>query len=261
MNYIDSGFKRETSTQSVTVQNSSEREMIDKEGREFDEDELNEMVYDDAKQYDNRSICKFFWVCLKLKLLILSPFSNVTPLEPFMVRITIFFINISFCFVMNGILFDEEQISKRYNTDNIDVKYFFENEFPRCIYSSIACTIIGFILSFITTNKKRFKTIIDKEEDPKIFLQKTKKIVRSLKCKIVSFLIINFILMSFFWYYVSAFCAVYQKTQKDYLIGSSITILLCLIFQALYSLLITIFRYIGLKCKCSCLYTCSKYFL
>ena len=59
-----------------------------------------------------------------------------------------------------------------------------------------------------------------------------KKARETLKCiyyKIISFFIISFILLLFFWYYLGCFCAVYKNTQlhliKDSLISFGLTLL------------------------------------
>ena len=114
---------------------------------------------------------------------------------------------------------------------------------------------------YISTAKKRLITVIDKEKDHMQFLKKTKDIVKSLKIKIIIFFIIDIVLMCAFWYYVSAFCDVYQKTQMPWLEGSLVIFVFCLMLQALYAVLITSLRYLGLKCKLSCFYTISKYML
>ena len=77
----------------------------------------------------------------------------------------------------------------------------------------------------------------------------------------IGFFITNIIIMGMFWYYISACCAVYQKTQVPWLEGCLITFVFCVIFQIIYALFITLFRYMGLKCKISCCYTLSTYLL
>ena len=228
----------------------------------FEEEDLDDLVYDDAAKFDTRGMCYFLWRCMKLKVIILSPFSNVSVLEPFCIRLLGFFLNISLFFVFNGIFYDPSYISKRYKEKtSTGFVYFFKNEIPKCIYASIASTIIGLFIMYISTAKKRFITVIDKEKDHMQFLKKTKDIVKSLKIKIIIFFIIDIVLMCAFWYYVSAFCAVYQKTQMPWLEGSLVTFVFCLMLQALYAVLITSLRYLGLKCKLSCFYTISKYML
>ena len=89
----------------------------------------------------------------------------------------------------------------------------------------------------------------------------TKQIIKNLKCKMIGFFITNIIIMGMFWYYISAFCAVYQKTQVPWLEGCFISFIFCVLFQMIYALFITAIRYIGLKCKISCFYTLSTYLI
>ena len=104
-------------------------------------------------------------------------------------------------------------------------------------------------------------TVIEEEKDHESFLKRTHKVMRCLKIRLVIFVVLDVILMLAFWYYVSAFGAVYQKSQIPLLIGMVITVVFVLIFQIIYALLVTLMRYIGLKCKCLCLYTLSTYLL
>lgn len=252
----DNGF---TSNNNLKDTDTQEKQSND---ADFEEEDLDDLVFEDAVEYDTRGFCAFLWRAMKLKLIILSPFSNISVLEPFCFRLLAFFLNLALFFVFNGIFYDPDYISDRYKEDgSVDFAYLLKKEIPRTIYASLASTVIGLLFMSITSTKKRFLTVISKEKDHNVFLKKTKQIVSSMKCKLIVFFIMNLILMFAFWYYVSAFCAVYQKTQNSWLEGSLITFLFCLILQALYALFITCLRYMGLKCKISCCYTISKYML
>lgn len=254
----DNGFSHVNLKEKITEETGNNSE----EKNDFEEEDLDELMYEDAIQFDNRGFCIFFWRTMKLKIIILSPFSNISLLEPFCIRLLAFFLNLSLFFVLNGILYDPEDISDRYKEEGkVGFVYLIKKEIRRCIYTSISCTIIGLLIMYLSTTKKRFLTVIEKEKDHNVFLTKIKKIVTNLKIKLTVFLIVNLILMFAFWYYVSAFCAVYQKTQMPWLESSLITFAFCIILQTLYALLITTFRYMGLRCKISCFYTVSKYML
>ena len=229
---------------------------------DYEQDDYDEMVYENAIQYDKRSLCSFFIHAMSMKIVFLAPCSNISIYEPFCVKIVAFFLNIATYLVMNAILFDESYIEKRYNeTGKTGFVYMIKNEIPKCIYASLASTVIGFLIMYLTNAKKRFKVAIDTQKDPTQFIARTKKIISQLKCKIIGFFITSIILMGLFWYYISAFCAVYQKTQVPWLEGCLITFVFCVILQIIYALLITMFRYMGLKCKISCCYTLSTYLL
>jgi len=52
-----------------------------------------------------------------------------------------------------------------------------------------------------------------KEKDLEKCKQKANKIKNTLKLKLIIFLIFSSILMLFFWYFISCFCAAYKNTQ------------------------------------------------
>ena len=78
------------------------------------------------------------------------------------------------------------------------------------------------------------------------------------KCKLIIYFIVIFILMIFFWYFVTAFCAVYPKYQTLWLIDSLKSLCLSMVFPFFFAMVIVLFRYIGLKKKKSCCYCFSK---
>lgn len=238
----------------------NEEENEDKEENEFDSNELNEMAYEDALQYDKRCICKFYLICLRSNLSLINVFAEISALEPITIRLLGFTLNIAVFLMLNIILFDESYISKRYDSKEYTIGYIIENELPKSAYASMASVVVSFLINYVTSSRKRFETLMDKEKDHQTFLVKTKAIINQMKKTTITFIIINFVLMFFFWYYITAFCSVYNNSQDSWLIGTAITLVFCWLFQAVLSFIITMLRYIGLKCHISCLYTLSTYF-
>ena len=56
-----------------------------------------------------------------------------------------------------------------------------------------------------------------------------------LKIKIAIFIVMEFLLMIFFWYYVSLFCAVYKETQESWLIDSLLSLLFSFLLNFQYA--------------------------
>ena len=104
-------------------------------------------------------------------------------------------------------------------------------------------------------------TLIKKKKYTQRYLIDSKKCLSQFKTKLFWFFAICFLLFGFFWYYVSAFCAVYQKSQTSWFECSVISFVFCLVIQSFYSFVILTLRLIGLKCHCSCIYTISKYLI
>lgn len=103
--------------------------------------------------------------------------------------------------------------------------------------------------------------LIKAKKFTKDYLSERKQPIKQYKRKLLTFYIVSVILFGFFWYYVSAFCAVHQQSQKPWLESSIISFIFCIIFQTFYSFLILLLRTIGLKCHISCFYSLSKYLL
>ena len=235
---------------------------IKEEQPEFENEELDDLAYEDALEYDHRNICYFYFLTLKNNLLLISVFSNINVFEPFCIKLIGFFLNIASFFALNALLFDEEYISSRFeSTDATNFGYLLENEFPRCIYASFAAMPITILINYLSNSRKRFETLMKKESDEKEFVVESRKIVNNMKQRIITFFVIDLILMVFFWYYVSTFCAVYRQTQVAWIEGTMITFIFCIVIYSFLYLLVTLMRYIGLKCHLSCFYTLSSYFI
>ena len=62
-----------------------------------------------------------------------------------------------------------------------------------------------------------------------IAVKKSKKIEKCINIKFTIFFILSFILLLFFWYFISCFCAVYNNTQsiliKDTLVSFALSML------------------------------------
>ena len=72
--------------------------------------------------------------------------------------------------------------------------------------------------------KKDKKYKINDKRKKEIFLE-IEKILKKFKIKIIFLIIIEFILIIFYWYFVTAFCHVYSKTQKSWLLDTFLAIL------------------------------------
>ena len=101
-------------------------------------------------------------------------------------------------------------------------------QIPQILYSSVISAIINMILKLLSLSEKN---ILDLKREKNIIIarQKTKKIRKCLVIKFISFFVISTLLLLFFWYFISCFCAVYINTQdiliKDTFISFGISML------------------------------------
>ena len=132
---------------------------------------------------------------------------------------------------------------------NIDRGTFnFLYNLPQIIYSSIISQVINEFIRFLELTENSFIKYRNIHEKEKI-LKSGSKLIRIFKIKFVLFFISNFILLGWFWIYLSYFSAVYHNTQiyliKDTLISFGISF----ISHFAFYLLPEIFRIPSLKNK------------
>ena len=104
--------------------------------------------------------------------------------------------------------------------------YNFLFQIPQIFYSTIISAIINMILKLLSLSEKQI-LIIKSQTNYKDAKIKSDNIKKCLKIKMICFSLLSLILMLFFWYFISAFCAVYKNTQmiliKDTLISFSLS--------------------------------------
>ena len=115
----------------------------------------------------------------------------------------------SFYYFVNSLFFDEKTIHQIYEDKGI---YNFIYLVPYILYSFIISHKLSFIIKYIflsdrnlyeIKNQKTYRKASDKASDVK----------RCLIIKYICFFVLSYIFLSFFWYYLSSFGAVYQNTQ------------------------------------------------
>ena len=222
----------------------------------YDNYELNNMEYNDASDLDHRTCLRTYWSVILRENYALFTFISRNDYNLFYIKIERFFILICTEMTMNGMFFVHETMYKKQTGDTS-----FAQKIPQIIFSLLVSHVIEVILCFLSMTDKHYYQIkaLTKEEknDDKIF-----DILECIKRKLRGFFIFTFLVFLFHWYFISAFCAVYQNTQKIYLRDTAISILTSFIDPFIIYAFTCILRAISLsKCfkkKLSCVYKLSE---
>ena len=102
--------------------------------------------------------------------------------------------------------------------------------------------------------KKNKNYFVNKSKKKYIFTN-LKKILKSLKIKIIIFIISEMLLFLFLFYFVTAFCEVYKKTQITWIIDCITSTILSFIVDILISLILAILYIFSVKQKIKFLYS------
>ena len=135
-----------------------------------------------------------------------------------------------------------------------------ETQLPIVVYSTIISTILNYPLNFLALSNDAI--INFKQMNIKINMRKrAKELTNNLIIKFILYFIIDFMLLLFFWYYISMFGVIYRNTQIHLLKDTLMSFGLSLIIPFIIYLLPGLFRIPSLsdhKKKRQYLYNFSK---
>ena len=158
---------------------------------------------------------------------------------------------------MNGLFFSHESMHHLYVNNG---EYSFVQQIPQILYSLIVSHILEVFLCYLSmtdTSVYQIKGLSKEEKSGEKILD----IIECMKKKLVGFFVFTFFLFLFYWYFISAFCAVYQNTQKIFLRDSLTSFINSMIDPFLIYGITMILRLSSLSCccrkKCGCLYKIS----
>ena len=235
---------------------------------------LNNYCFEEAIKYDLRSVLVIFYIFLLSKQAIFHAFLYRSPYEPFPLRLCLLIFIISSDLALNAIFYLDDKISEKYKYAKNLFLFTFNNNLTIILLS----TLIGFIFMTLFTNlnnsihkirsifkNEEQKLIKDKkyiitEQRKKEIYEEIVKILKIHKIKIIILVIVEIIFMLFFWYYVTAFCHVYSKTQSSWLLDSFLSILSRFIIELLLSLGFAKLYRIGVESNIHCIYKIALFF-
>ena len=108
-------------------------------------------------------------------------------------------------------------------------KYDLLYKIPQIFYSTLISAVINIILKLLSLSEKQMLKIKEEKNYVKA-KEMAKSAKKCLKIKLGIFFSLSFLLMSFFWYFISCFCAVYKNTQTILLIDTIISFSLSMVY-------------------------------
>ena len=235
------GFKKKGKIRSNFIRTSSISNQ--NKNNNYNDEELNKLEYEEALIIDKRGYLKYYCSLLRKNNLVIFTFFQKTDYNLPMIKYSLFLISLSLYFVVNAFFFVDSTIHKIYEHQGM-VKLFLE--VPKALYSSIISVFCNLFINSLALSEKsllKLKKIKDKNKrnNSSVYLY------AFLRRKITIYFFIGFIFLIIFWYFISAFCAVYKNTQVIYLKNCSISFCISMLYPFLISLLPGLFRIPSLR--------------
>ena len=230
---------------------------------------LNNYDYNEAINYEKRSICRIFFIYLISKENVFNIIFINPPLQLKPIRICIFIFSFACDFALNALFYLSDNISDRYHYNgSLRELYSLINNLTISVTSTIISVLLLFFFSNLTQSSNKIEKLFREQEillknnkkykvkkDVKaLIIYKIEKIMKCLKFKIIFFIILELIFILFFFYYVTSFCQIYPKTQISWLLDCISSYVISLFFTIILSYICALFYRIAIKNRKRILY-------
>ena len=212
------------------------------------DDELNILIYKKAIELDKRNYIEYYLSLIKKKNTIIFTFFLFNDYNLITIKMILFLLSLSLFFVVNGLFFSDKTMNKIFIDRG---KYDIIFQITQIIYSSLITLVINIILKYLSISETMLINFKNEEknenETDKDIKVKAKDKEKCIKQKFIAFFILSLFLMSFYWYYISCFCAVYENTQIIFIKNIFISFGLSMIYPLVLCLIPGIFRIWALR--------------
>ena len=197
------------------------------------EDQLNFSDYSTAFKKDRRTFIKYYWSLLKMKQLFVFTFYTSDDFILRTTKIALFILFMGFYLTFTALFFNDSIMRAIYiykGNTNAAV------HIPNIVLSSLCCLVASLIVRFVSLNEREISKItqLNNEKERKQLADKMKSIS---KVKLIVMYAISGALLFLFWYYISAFCAVFKNSQGHYFTNVLFAFILCNLWPCLISLI------------------------
>ena len=161
------------------------------------------------------------------------------------------------------IFFSEVYISELYNTKEEDENFFsfLPRSIDRIIYATLVSVIIGYLVDCFFVEEKKIKGIFKRErENKEMIKQSIIELIKEIKKRYISFIILVFILLFCFLYYLLCFNYVYPKSQIEWIKSSIAIIIIIQVLSILKIFAGAVFRFLSFCCDNEYIFKFSKVF-
>ena len=193
----------------------------------FTDLEINTLNYKKALKYDKRTYIQYYLSLIRTKHLIIFAFYPIRDYNSTIIKICLLFFTFSCYYTINALFFNDSIMHAIYENSG---GFNFIYHLPQILYSTIISLIINMIIRNLSLSDKNIIELKHKKVTPN-YMSKTERVLKCLKIKFICFFVFSFVFLILFWYYLSCFCAVYQKTQIHLIKDTVISFSLSLFYQ------------------------------
>jgi hypothetical protein len=205
---------------------------------DYNDYELNNLIYKKALSIDRRTYTQFYWSLLKQKHALIFSFYTYNDYNSKIIKICLFIFSFALYSTVNALFFNYKTMHKIYEEQGA---FNFIFQIPQILYSTLISTFINILVKTLSLTQKNILEIKNNQNS------KVNEILKCLIIKFTLYFILSFIFLLFFWFYLGCFCAIYTNTQTHIFKDTAISFILSLIYPLFINLIPGLFRIPSLK--------------
>ena len=163
----------------------------------YTDSELNDLDYEQAINFDNRTYCLYYVSLIRTKHLVFFSFRPSFDYNSRIIKIFLFFFNFASSFFVNALFFNDDTMHKIYEDKG---SFNFIYNIPQIIFSSIISGFITGLIEFLALTDSIFIELKEKTTKHNIIIKK-KETIKKMKIRLLFFFVISLILLILFWFF------------------------------------------------------------
>ena len=227
--------------------------------KEYLKIDLDDLDFDEALDKDKRKFCEIFINKVQEQHMIVRIFFISDKIRPRSIKILLFALIINFYFDANALMYNEEYISKLYNSNKEESFFSFLNNLLSRVLSALSIDIItNYLIELYFENEKFLKNIFLRNLKNIEIKFKACLLIKRMEKKYKYFIIISFLITMTSCYYIFCFNNVYPYTSVNWIKSSFFIIVLVQLISFVYIFFDSFMRLISFKCRSEWLYKISQ---
>ena len=223
---------------------------------EIKEDEYNYIPYSQALRLDKRNIFKIYLSIIKMRIDIISILCYPEEFSHKSLLLSIYALDFLFSYFMNAFLYTDDVVSQKYhNNGDLDLI----TSVSLSLMSGVVSGVAIWVIKKLTGCSECLNIIVKDVQNERIYIYLFKKVYKWIKIKVIIFYLLSHIVCLCITYYLFIFCKIYEKSQISLLKNYFLGVVESLLNSFGITLIISILRFIGLKCAIKKIYRTSVY--
>ena len=256
---ISKNLKDTLNNKFIVSKNNNLTNSEEKSLKEYLSTDLEDLEFEEALEKDKRKLCEIFIDSIKDEHFIIRTFFTSDNIRPRSIKILLFLLMINLYFVINALMYNEEYISKLYYSDKRQSFFdFLHNSLDRLIYVSVINIVIIYLIEIYFINEKRLKRIFLRNLNNLEIKSKICILLNDVSKSYKHFIMLNYLIIIFSWYYIFCFNNVYPKTSLNWIKSSLFIIILIQLLSFICIFIKSVIRLTSFICKSESVFKISK---